>query len=189
MSLVLDRDGLQAIVADLAGLSLNAIVYGEVDPNPIIGRGDRARVSLDLSDFAGHGVDEHRQQLSDGTDGYPEGTFWIRELGERLLKITFKAEAFDKHLEAAEIIDRIRTGMQQYGMADRLNAIGLAFVWAGSAVRVPLRINERVVNCAMAEFEFAGVADKVSLVIPPDVGGDYIETINGDDVPIAEISE
>ncbi len=178
---VLQREALRAIIGSLTGLSDSATYWG-IDPNSAIGDSDRAQVQLDLFSMSALAVDEHRRYLSDGTDGYSAGTYWTLEIGNRELVITVRAEALDKAVEAEEIIDQIRTSVRSDAVTAKLNAINLAFVWATKATRLPARIDSRAVNTAVADFEFAGIAQFVSSVIPPGVGGDYIATVNTNNV-------
>lgn len=178
---VLNKEGLRSIIAGLTGLSDGATLW-ELDPQSYISDTDRARVTLEVIGMGAVGVDEHRRQLSDGTDGYPAGTFWTQELGNRHVRLTVKAEAFDAGVEACEFIDAVRTGIRADASTAALNAIALAFVWAEEATPLKLVINERRVNMAVADFTFAGIAQQVSNVIPPGVGGDYIAVVNGNNV-------
>lgn len=178
---VVDREGFRRVISStLAGFGLSdAATRWDIDPNAAIGDQDRAVVGLDVFSMSALAVDEHRRFLSDGTDGYAAGTFWVLEIGNREVVITVKAEAFDRGVEAAEIIDYIRTGIRADAATAALNAIGMAYVWSTKAIRVPARVDSRALNTAVADFEFGAIGQQVSLVVPPGVGGDYIATVDG----------
>jgi hypothetical protein len=73
-----------------------------------------------------------------------------------------RAEAFDAGAQAAELIDQVRSNLYSDDSNDALNAINLAYVEATAAVRVSYRVDERIVNAAIADFTFAGIAQHVS---------------------------
>lgn len=185
---VLNRAGLLSIVASLTGLSTAASEW-RLDPNAFVGDTDQAKVQLLLTHFKAVGVDEHRYHVSDGTDGYEAGTWWVQELGNRDLIVQVSCESFAAGIEAAEIIDNIRTRIRAAAVTAQLNAIGLALEWMGPSVRRQLVVDQREVSAAAADLKLAAVANFVSLVILPDVGGDFIETVNTTNVvPITETS-
>lgn len=168
---VLNKDAFRAIIASLTGLSDGATVW-ELDPQPYIGDQDRAKVYLQLFSMEALGVDEHRRAFNPG--GYPPGSFVTTEIGNRTLKITIRAEVFDRGQEASELIDLIRTGIRAEAVTAKLNAINLAYVWSEQATNLRTRVDTRMVNAAVADFTFAGIASQVS-----DRQGDYILTVNG----------
>ncbi len=174
MTRVLDREGLQAIVAGLTGLSPAATIWA-LDPEPMIGDQDRARVVMQLFSMESLGVDEHRPAF--GPPGFPADNYVITELGNRTLRITMRAEVFDAEVEAAELLDAIRTGIRTEASTEALNAINLAFVESHPATYVRYIVDDRHVNAAIADFVFAGIAQLVS-----DPNADYIETVNGNNV-------
>lgn len=174
MANVLDKDGLLAIIQSLTGLSPGACFWS-LDPNPAVGDTDRAQVKLEVFNMEALGVDEHRRHVSDGTDGYPANTYWVQEIGNRHAVINIRAEAFDRSVEASEIIDRIRTLIRANTITDQLNAINLAYVWSEKALRVPNAADTRALNTATADFTFAGIANIVSEVQEQQ---GWIDTVN-----------
>lgn len=171
---VLDKDGLLAIIQQVSDLPVGS-VFWSLDPNPAVSDTARAQVKLEVFDMYALGVDEHRRHVSDGTDGYPLNTFWTQEIGNRHVVINVRAEAFDKSVEAAEIIDRIRTLIRADATTAQLDALRLAYVWSEKAHRLPTAYDQRVVNAATADFTFAGIANIVS-----DVQNNqgWIDTVN-----------
>src|ERR1035438_9216731 len=108
MSYVVDKVNLLAIIGGLTDKSPAATTWG-LDPQTIVGDQDRAQISLQVFSIMPLGVDEHRRTLSDGTDGYPVGTWWVLEIGSREVIINVRVEAYDFSVEAAELVDQIRT--------------------------------------------------------------------------------
>lgn len=157
---VLDTAGFAAVVAScLTTLSPNAVVW-KTDPEPFVGDQDRARIELDLFSMTGVAWDERRRVYD--LPGYPANAFVTVLLGNRTLIVTVRAEAFDASVQAAELIDQVRSNLYSDDSNDALNAINLAYVEATAAVRVSYRVDERVVNCAIADFTLAGIAQHVS---------------------------
>lgn len=187
---VLDKEGFAAVIQKcLQSISLNGVVW-KTDPEPFVGDQDRARVVLDLFSMTGLGWEERRRVY--GLPGYPSNAYVTVLLGNRTLTITMRAEAFDKSVEAAEIIDQIRSAMLSDDVVDALNAINIAFVSDGPAVRVDYAVDTRVVNCCIADFTFAGIAQHVSGVaidgnVPTPFGTSptWIETV---DKPVGTIA-
>ncbi len=174
---VLDVNGLRSIIAGLTELSDSATNWA-TDGDPFVGDMDRAKVTLDLFSMSALAVDEHRRAY--GPPGYPADAFVTTEIGNRTLVITVMAETYDGGAQAAELVDRIRTGIRTEATTAKLNAINLAFVWAEQATRVKRVVDSRVVNVAIADFTFAGIAQQVSSVVRDgsgDVGG-WIQTVN-----------
>ena len=182
MSSVLDKVGFRNILSTLAGqqgLTDFATGWGN-DPQKMVSDVDRAKVSLLLTGLSAVGVDEHRRYLS--PPGYPAGTFVVTEVGNRDVKIRVLVEAYDASVEASEITDAIRTGIRADAINQALNAINLALEWAGPTILLPTIYDNRVVSAATCEFTFGGVALQTSAVTPPGVGGDYIATIDGNNI-------
>lgn len=181
---VLNKPGLlsviQACVAPY-GLSPAAVSWA-LDPQAIIGDVDRAKVTLQVFGMKANGVDEHRYIYNDPAQ--PANSLETLELGNREVKVTVKVEAFDYEVEAAEIIDVIRTSIRTERNTLALNAISLAFIWAEEATPVRMVINEREVNVAVADFTFGGVAQQVSSVAVDGSDNDitWIQTVNGNNV-------
>ena len=179
---VLDKDAFRTIIAGLTDLSDGAVVW-TLDPQPFVSDQDRARVVLQLFSLTSLGVDEHRRAY--GPAGYPSNAFVTTEIGNRTLRITMRAEAFDKSVEAAEILDRIKTGIRAERVRDQLDAIAIALVDTGPATYVSYQVDERVVNAAIADFTFAGIAQHVTTEIPDgaidptsqSVPGNYIDSV------------
>lgn len=171
---VLDKAGFRAIIAGLTGLSDGATRWA-LDPQAFISDQDRACVELRVFSITSLGVDEHRRDF--GPPGYPSSSYVITEIGNRTLHITIRAETYDKGVEAAEVLDQIRTRIRAEAVRDQLNAINLAFVEAQPATMVSYQVDERVVSAAIADFTFAGIAQYVS-----DPDAPYIETVNTDDI-------
>ncbi len=179
MSNVLDKEGFRKMVGTLHGLA-DTSTWWALDPDTFTADTDRAAVQLELISMRSLGVDEHRRFLSDGTDGYPAGTYWTLEIGNREFVIQVKVEAYDKSVEAAEIVDLMRTLIRSDAATAQLNALKLAYVWSEQTVRLPrLVVNDRDVNYASCDFTFAGIAAQVSSVVKPGVCGDYIATVDG----------
>jgi hypothetical protein len=176
---VLDKEGFRSIIAGLASRAniADAGTHWAMDNDPMVGDQDRAKVTLDLTMLEALAVDEHRRTLSDGTDGYPAGTFETLEIGNRELIVNIRVEAYDASVEAAEIIDLIRTGIRAEAITAKLDAIRLAFVHASATTRLPTSYDTRVVSVASADFEFGGIAS-LTTVILPGVGGDYIASVD-----------
>jgi hypothetical protein len=175
MATILDKDGFLALIASLTGLSPGA-TFWSLDPNPAVGDQDRAQVKLEVFNMEALGVDEHRRHISDGTDGYPDQTWWVQEIGNRHIHINIRAEAFDKGVEAAEIIERVRTLIRADANTARLDAMRLAYVWSEKTIRLPTTYDTRVVNVATADFLFAGISNIVSEIV---LQQGWIETVNG----------
>ena len=176
MSNVLDRAGLQALVLSLLpGSPQPTAVVWALDPEPFVSDQDRYRVVLQLFGLESLGVDEHRQAF--GPPGYPVDNLVYTELGNRTLRITVRAEAFDASVEAAEILDIVRTGIRTEASTEALNALNLAFVESHGSTYVRYIVDDRHVSAAIADFVFAGIAQLVS-----NPNADYIETVNGNDI-------
>jgi hypothetical protein len=103
-----------------------------------------------------------------------------------------RAEVFDANAEAAELIDAVRSNIFSDFSNNALNAINLAWVNSESAVRTSYVVDERVVNCAIADFTFGGIAQHVSGIAidgnPPSLPGagpTWIEYVNdtSNDIP------
>jgi hypothetical protein len=175
---ILDKDGFLALIASLTSLSPGATFWA-LDPNPTVGDQDRAQVKLEVFNMSALGVDEHRRHVSDGTDGYPDQTWWVQEIGNRHIVINVRAEAFDRGVEASEIIERIRTLIRADSSTALLNGMRLAYVWSEKTVRLPTTYDQRVVNAATADFTFAGISNIVSEVVPQQ---GWITTVNGNNI-------
>jgi hypothetical protein len=174
---VLNKEGFRSIIASLTGLSDGATVW-DLDPQPFVSPNDRAKVVLQLFSLTSLGVDEHR--MAYGPPGYPANAMVTTEIGNRTLKITMRAEAFDATAEASEILDLIRTGVRADAVVAQLNAINIALVETGPATFVSYQVDERMVNAAIADFTFAGIAQQTSAIAidgTPALGG-YISTVN-----------
>jgi hypothetical protein len=188
---VLDKDGFSKIVADVTGLSENGVTW-KTDPDPFIGDQDRARVVLDLFSMTGLGWEERRRRYN--VPGYPANALVTILLGNRTLIITVRAEAFDKSVEAAELIDKLRSATLADDTIEDLNALNLAFVSASAATRVSYVVDERVVNAAIADFTFAGVAQHVAGIAVDDrvpargTEPTWIETVNDNNEIPGELS-
>jgi hypothetical protein len=174
---VLDVVGFRALIASLTNLSDGATSWA-TDPQDFVSDTDRAKVSLDLFSMEALAVDEHRRCYD--APGQPANSFTTLEIGNRTLVVTIRAESFDSGAQAAELLDQIRTGIRAEAVTEQLNALLLAFVWAEKATRVQYKIDNRVVNCAIADFTFAGIAQQVSSVYIDGSGttGGYISTVN-----------
>lgn len=174
MSRVLDHEGLRAIIASVSGLSDGATFWAN-DPNPMTGDRDRAQITLELFSMGALGVDEHRRAFN--PPDRPPNSYVTTEIGNRELVVTIRVEAFDGGVEAAEILDAIRTGIRAEAVTAKLDAISLALEWAEKSTRVRNVIDERVVSTAIADFRFGGVSQVVSQVLTPAQGG-WIETVD-----------
>lgn len=162
-----------AIMAGLTGLAPASTTW-ELDPEPFVMDG---RVTLLVFGVVSVGVDEHRRHLSDGNDGYPAGTWWVEEIGNRIVTITVKTEIWDADAEAVEIIENIRTRIRAEAVRDQLDEISMAYINSTRAVRIPKVVDTRAVSAAAADFNFGAISRYVSLVIPPGVGGDYFTNV------------
>lgn len=186
---VLDTAGFASVIAKcLVSLSPNAIVW-KTASDPFIGDQDRARITLDLFSLRGLGWEERRRVYA--LPGYPANAFVTVMLGNRTLIITARADVYDKDAQAAELLDQIRSRMIDDDIIEALNAINIAFVSSHPATRVDYVVDERVVNCAVADFTFAGVAQHVSGIaidgnVPVPFASDptWIETI---DPPVGDL--
>ncbi len=174
---VLDTEGLRRIFVAVSDLS-DSTTSWNTDGQNFTGDRDRARISLDLFSLQALAVDEHRRAYN--LPGQPANSFTTTEIGNRTLVITVRAESYDGGAQAAELLDRIRTGIRAEVVRDALNEIGLAYVWSEQATRVQYVIDNRIVNCAVADFTFGGVAKQVSSVVVDGSGsvGGYISTVN-----------
>lgn len=177
---VFDTEGFADIVAcildDTASLSPYAVIW-DTDSDPFISDRDRARVVLDIFSISALAVDEHRRAFE--PDGYPATSFVTQEIGNRTIVLTVRAEAFDKRVQAAELIDMIRTGIRAEKVTAQLNAINLAYVWSEQATRVKYKVDQRVVNAAVADFTFAGIAQQISSV---EINEGWISTVDGNNI-------
>ena len=178
---VIDKEGLRKVIASLTDLSMNATRW-DLDPEAFVSDQDRAAVILKVFRM-GHGVDvdEHRPVFD--APGYPANQLVITEMGERRFTITVRAEAYDKSVEAAEILDSIRTRIRSEASTEALNALSIALITTHDAIAVAYKVDERVVNTAIADFEFSGVASFVS-----DTNAPFILTVNGNNVVPGVIS-
>lgn len=183
MPRVLNREGLQAVIASLTDLAPDA-TFWSIDPRPYVSDENRAQVLLTLEHVDQLGIDEHRRHVSDGTDGYPAGTFVTQEIGNRDFVVNVRAEVYDRAVEAAELVDQVRTRIRAEFVRDQLNALAIALVDVGQTIMLPTTYDNRVVSVAAADFTFAGIAQWVN-TIAPNVGGDYIKEVNDaqNDVP------
>lgn len=179
MPAVIDRDGLLAILGSLTDKSPGATEW-DIDPTSIVGDQDRAKVELTIFSIIPVGVDEHRRALSDGTDGYPAGTWYVTEIGNREVVVTVRARTYDRGAEASELVDQIRTRIRAEAVTARLDAIALAFQWAGNTVPQRTVEDNREVSVASADFKFGGIARWVSVIDPTGAG--WIQTVNGNNV-------
>lgn len=177
---VLDRDGFKALIAQLADMPPGT-VYWEIDPNPVVSDTTQAEIQLKLFSISALHVDEHRRHVSDGTDGYPAGAFITQEIGNRELRITLIAKTFNRGVEAMELIDKVRTAIRADTVVAQLNAMNLALEWIEKPLPMPTVYEQRGVSVAACEFKFGGINQTVA-VIPPNQGGDYINTVNGTNV-------
>jgi hypothetical protein len=176
VSRVLDREGLRSIIAGVSGLRDGAVFWAN-DPNPTVGDMDRAQVTLELFSMGALGVDEHRRYFN--PPDQPPNSYETIEIGNRELVVTIRVETFDGGVEAAEILDAIRTGIRAEAVTAQLDAIALALEWAEKSTRVRNVIDNRVVSTAVADFRFGGVARQVSQVLTETQGG-FIESIDVD---------
>ena len=173
---VLDKAGFRAIIASLTGLSVPATEWG-LDPNAFVGDLDRAKVQITLESMEATGVDEHRRAL--GPPGYPAASFITTEIGNRTLHVNLYAECFDYQIEAAELIDLVRTGIRADAVTAQLNAINLAFEWMSVTTRIAQVRNERALNAATADIRLAGINYIVS---GNETNEGWIETVNGNNI-------
>ena len=155
INFVLNKAGLAAIIASISGLSSHATEW-EPDPNAYISDLDRAKVSLSLFGLQAVGVDEHRVTFN--PPGYPTGSLVTTEIGNREVIVNVYAEAYDYTLEAAEIVDFIRTGIRADAVTAQLNSINLAFEWMAKTTKIPAVRNERALSAASADIRFGGIA-------------------------------
>lgn len=175
MTAVVDKVGLLAILTGLTDLSPAAMQWG-LDPTLIVGDQDRAKVELTIFSIIPVGVDEHRRVLSDGTDGYPANTWYVTEIGNREIIVNVLARTYDKSVEAAELVDQIRTRVRAEAVTARLDAIAIAFQWASNTVMQRTVEDNREVSVASADFKFGGIARWVSVIDPTGAG--WIATVN-----------
>lgn len=173
---VLDRDAFAALIAQLADMPPGT-VYWEVDPNNMVSDTVQAEIQLTLFSLSALHVDEHRRHISDGTDGYPAGAFITQEIGNRELRIQLVAKTFNKGVEAAELLDKVRTAIRADTAVAQLNGMNLALEWIEKTQRLPTVYEQRAVSVASCEFKFGGI-NQIVAVIPPNQGGDYIATVN-----------
>jgi hypothetical protein len=169
---VVNKPALQAIIASLTGLSAPATEWG-LDPNAFVGDMDRANVQITIERIEALGVDEHRRVL--GPPGYPATTFVTTEIGQREIHINLYAECYDYSVEAAELIDLVRTSIRADAVTAQLNAINLAFEWMSTTTPIRQVRNERALNAASADIRFGGIN---SVVSTQDNTG-WIDNING----------
>lgn len=191
MTAVLDKEGLRKIIVQVSGLQDGSVVWG-LGPQPFVSDVDRAIVKMKVFSLRGEGWDEKRYEY--GPPGYPPNVFVTTMRGNRTLVITFRVEAFDKDVEAAEILDRIRTQIIDDDPNMKLDAIRLAYSDSTQSTEINYTVDEHVVNSCQADFTFLAVAEQVTSVIPdgqvgPDNRGGYIETVNGNNKIIPELSQ
>jgi len=172
---VVDKVGLLGVLASLTDLSAGASQWS-LDPDSMVGDQDRAKVELTIFSITAVGVDEHRRVLSDGTDGYPAGTWYVTEIGNREVIVNVRAKTYDKSVEAAELVDQIRTRIRADAVNAQLDALALAFQWAGPTVMQRAVEDNREVSVASADFRFGAIARWVSVVDPTGAG--WIQTVN-----------
>jgi hypothetical protein len=175
---VLDRTGLQTLIASLASLDVSNV---EWDPDPsaaMVSPESATRVTLTLFGLSALGVDEHRVAFSPG--GYPANSMVTTEIGNRDIIVNIMVEAYDLAIEAAEVMDRIRTGIRADASTATLNGLNLALVWMTRTTRVRMTAEQRAVSVATADLKLAGIAQLVSSV---QVGAGWIDQI--DSTPVA----
>lgn len=173
---VVNKPALQAIIASLTGLSVPATEWG-LDPNAFVGDTDRAKVQLTIERIEALGVDEHRRAY--GPPGYPATAFVTTEIGQREIHINLYAECFDYSVEAAELIDLVRTGIRADAVTAQLNAINLAFEWMSTTTPIRQVRNERALNAASADIRFGGIN---SVVSGNENNTGFIDVVNGANV-------
>lgn len=173
---VVDKEGLRTIIASLTDLSDYATSW-DLDPERPVGDTDRAKVSLKLMSVHAIGVDEHRRVYN--PPGYPAGSFVTTEIGNREIRVTVYAECYDATVEAAELLDQIRTRIRADAVTAQLNAINLALEWAEKTVMLPTVHDNRLVSAAACDFRFGAIASWVSSVT---TAGDWIATVDGNNV-------
>ena len=177
---VVNKPGLAAIVQScLLNISPFGVLWKN-DPQSFVSDQDRGRIVLDVFSIRGLAWDERRRVY--GLPGYPANAFVTVLLGNRTVIVNVRAEGFDASVEAAEIIDQIRSNIYSDASVAALNAINLAYVSAEPAVRVDYKVDERVVNAALCDITFAGIAQHVSSVSIDGSGDDVttIATVNTD---------
>lgn len=182
MTAVLDRAGLQQIIVGVLECQPTSVIW-DTDPEPMVSDQDRYIVKLDLFSMTGDGWDEKRREFE--PDGYPPNSYVTFLVGNRTLIITVRVEAFDAGVDAAEIINQIRIGLFADSVIDQLNAVSLAFADSTQSTRVKYSVDTRVVNTAVADFTFLGVALKVASV---EIDSGWIDTVNGDDIVPGELT-
>lgn len=182
---VVDKEGFRKVIVNLSGLQDTSVVWG-LDPQPFLSDQDRAIVRLQIFSVQSEGWDEYRRDL--GPPGYPADAYVTTTIGNRTVQVTMRVEAFDKSVEAAEILDGIYTQMQSVDADLQLDAIALAFVDAQPTTSLNFTVDERVVNTAIRDFSFGGIAQRVIKVertgqVSSSAGdpGTTIDTINAGD--------
>jgi hypothetical protein len=188
MTSVLNKDGFAALIATLASVNPEDVVW---DPSPDFAMASpetATKITLTLFNIAAQGVDEHRVAFNPG--GYPANSLVTTEIGNREVTINCLVEVYDRDREAAEIIDAIRTGIRAASSTGALNALNLAYEWSNKTIRFAMQREQRVVSAATADFMFGGIAQLVSAiandgnntVASPNPG--WIDDLDG--VPLAE---
>ncbi len=176
MANIVDKVSFSALIAALAHVGPYS-VFWTTDPNPPVSDLDRMLVELKLLSISSYlGTDEHLLEYN--PPGYPPDTSIIQDIGNREVRIQVKVKTYDLALEAAEVMDLIRTGMRYQTTTTTLNGISLALEYIEQTVDLPTVAEDRAVSCCACDFMFGGIANQTSQIFLPGVGGDFISTVN-----------
>jgi hypothetical protein len=177
---VLDHDAFAALIATLAGLNVTNVNWDPITPDfAMIDPESATKITLSLFGLSALGVDEHRTEFE--PPGYPAQALVTTEIGNREVTINMMVEVYDRGIEAAEIIDRIRTGIRAEASTASLDAMLLALEWVTPTTPLRMTREQRTVSAATADFRFGGIAQQVSAV---KLGYGWVDQI--DSTPITK---
>ena len=171
---IVDREDFAALIQSLTGLQT---VYWATNNMPYISDTDRMSVELEVFSIRSQGVDEHRYALSPA--GYPTGQWVVTEVGNREVTITMRVRAFDANVDAAEMLDQIKTLLRSAASTATLNGLNLALEWAGPSIRIKEDIDTRAISCSVADFKFGGIS---SIVSDSELNQGWVDTVNTTDI-------
>jgi hypothetical protein len=169
---VFDKSGFKSIILGITGFQDQDVSWSD-SPQGAVSYTDNAKVFLTLRSIVALGVDDHRYAYN--PPDYPANSYVTTELGNRDCHLSIRAESYSRELAAVEILDRIRSAIRWDSNVAALNALNLAFVWAGPAIHVHTEYDNRVVSAGVMDMTIAGVTFETSSVTQ---GGDWIATVN-----------
>lgn len=173
---LLNKAGLLGVLKQISGLGAYSVAWG-LDPDPTVSDTDMASIRVKVRQYQPNGTDEHRYSYSDGT-------FTTEEIGQRIILLTLRAEAYNISVEAHEYLEIVRASLNYLSTADTLNSYNLSFAKAAPTVDVSYDVDNRAVNAATMDIWLNGVLDNSSSLKDNEqyrrlTQTTWIQTVNG----------